>query len=235
MTETVQVRFQQATQSTGESLEDWADRVLTLASKAFKELPEKHSNQQAVIRFCQGLLDKEAGQHVCTLKPCSVEDAIDKVRWYQHVHQAIYGKSRSKRCTRDHEEKAANVYSVQENRGPSRRHSTSQRESVSNTFEATLEKGQQQIEKLSSDVQILFASREDRRQRPQYRRCDGACYTCGKKGHFKKDCTRGVCYSCGEKGHFRKNCPIKGKQARNISKVTNLNMEGSGSEAESRP
>ena len=35
-----QVRFQQATQKKDESLEDWADRVLTLSGKAFKDLPE---------------------------------------------------------------------------------------------------------------------------------------------------------------------------------------------------
>ena len=40
LAETAQARFQQATQVSGESLEDWADRVLTLATKAFKTLPE---------------------------------------------------------------------------------------------------------------------------------------------------------------------------------------------------
>ena len=32
LAETAQARFQQATQASGESLEDWADRILTLAT-----------------------------------------------------------------------------------------------------------------------------------------------------------------------------------------------------------
>ncbi|KZC13172.1 Copia protein [Dufourea novaeangliae] len=32
------------------------------------------------------------------------------------------------------------------------------------------------------------------------------CYTCGKKGHKKKDCTG--CYTCGSKGHLSRNCLI---------------------------
>ncbi|KAH3839831.1 hypothetical protein DPMN_113268 [Dreissena polymorpha] len=52
--------FQIAHQETGESLDNWSDRVLTLATKAFRDLPSTYSSQQAVARFCQGLSDKEA-------------------------------------------------------------------------------------------------------------------------------------------------------------------------------
>ena len=86
-----QVRFQQATQKKDESLEDWADRLLTLSGKAFKDLPEKYSNQQAVARFCQGLRDAEAGHHVCMKKSLSIEDAVNEIRLYQRTKDAIYG------------------------------------------------------------------------------------------------------------------------------------------------
>ena len=59
---TAQARFQQVTQSPTESLEDWADRLLTLASRAFKDLPEHYSTQQAIARFCQGLADKSVAR-----------------------------------------------------------------------------------------------------------------------------------------------------------------------------
>ena len=85
-----QVRFQQATQKKEESLEDWADRMLTLSGKAFKELPEKYSNQQAVARFCQGLNDAEAGLCVCMGKPSSMGDALNEIKLYQHTKDAIY-------------------------------------------------------------------------------------------------------------------------------------------------
>ena len=43
-----------------ESLEDWADRVLTLATPAFADLSEDHMRYKAIARFCQGCNDKEA-------------------------------------------------------------------------------------------------------------------------------------------------------------------------------
>lgn len=67
-----------------ESLEDWADRVLSLANKAFRELPEAYMNKQATLRFCQGCYDTKAGQRACTQKPEAMEAAIDTLKWYTH-------------------------------------------------------------------------------------------------------------------------------------------------------
>ena len=64
---------------------------MALASKAFRHLPENYGSQQATIRFCQGLLDKEAWQHVCVHGPKSMEEAINNVRWFEHVHHDVYG------------------------------------------------------------------------------------------------------------------------------------------------
>ena len=47
--------------------------------------------QQAVVRFCQGAADKEAGSYASNIWPNNIEEAIDKMRWHQHNHQAIYG------------------------------------------------------------------------------------------------------------------------------------------------
>ena len=58
LTATAQGLFQQATQAPRETLEDWADRIMTLATRAFKDLTEHYSNSQAVVRFCQGLIKK---------------------------------------------------------------------------------------------------------------------------------------------------------------------------------
>ena len=115
LAETAQARFRQATQASGESLEDWADRILTLATKAFKRLPEHYSSKQAVIRFCEGLLDREAGLRVGMDKPANMEQAINSIRWYQHLQQSVYGKS-NKRDQRKQEEvyvKAAQETRVQ--------------------------------------------------------------------------------------------------------------------------
>ncbi|KAL8566899.1 hypothetical protein ACOMHN_008756 [Nucella lapillus] len=66
LVETVRIQFQQSSQQTDESYEDWADRVRTLATPAFRDLPEKFGLQEAIAKFCQGSLDIEAGKHATT-------------------------------------------------------------------------------------------------------------------------------------------------------------------------
>jgi hypothetical protein len=89
--ETAQVQFNNARQTPDELLEDWAVRVLSLATRAFRDLPETHMYQQAVVRLCQGASDKEAGSYASNSRPKNVEEAIDKMRWFQHNYQAIFG------------------------------------------------------------------------------------------------------------------------------------------------
>lgn len=64
---TLQVQLIGANQNAGEKLEDWADKLLSLATKAFCELPENHTNSQTILRLCQGCCDKEAGQYAAIL------------------------------------------------------------------------------------------------------------------------------------------------------------------------
>ena len=42
-------------------MDDWADRVLTLAGKAFRDLPEEYMVQESILRFCMGAKEREAG------------------------------------------------------------------------------------------------------------------------------------------------------------------------------
>lgn len=46
--ETLQFQFMEAHQNATEKLEDWADRLLSLAMKAFRYLPEEHIYSQVV-------------------------------------------------------------------------------------------------------------------------------------------------------------------------------------------
>ncbi|CAC5404165.1 unnamed protein product [Mytilus coruscus] len=92
--ETARVQFNNARQAPEESLEDWADRVLSLATRAFRNLPDEYMYEQAVTRLCQGIENKELGVQVCNLQPQSIEEAVDKIRLFQHNTQAmhVYGK-----------------------------------------------------------------------------------------------------------------------------------------------
>jgi len=93
-----------ARQNQLEKLEDWAVRVLSLACKAYRDLPDSYMYTQAIWKICQGCADKDAGQHAATAKPSYVEAAIDKIKWYQHNHTAIFGKPTNRReSSRDDE------------------------------------------------------------------------------------------------------------------------------------
>jgi hypothetical protein len=111
LAETAQVCFQQSSQVQGESLDDWADRVMTLAANAFKALPEYYSNRQTVRKFCEGLVDKEAAVAVPVTmdKPSTMEAAMNKIQWYKPV----YGGSK-KRASKEVVDDDANVFALEE-------------------------------------------------------------------------------------------------------------------------
>jgi hypothetical protein len=92
--ETAMIAFNNAKQMVEESLEDWSDSVLSLATTAFQGLPDDSMYSAAIVKFCQGILDKDAGQYAANLRSKSMEDAMDSVKWFKHNNLAIFGKSR---------------------------------------------------------------------------------------------------------------------------------------------
>ncbi|KAH3705629.1 hypothetical protein DPMN_080706 [Dreissena polymorpha] len=85
------VTFHQAIQGQQESLEEWTDRVLTLATPAFRNIPEQYKREEIVSKFCQGCMDNEAGKHACLQRHKSIQEAIDLVRHHQYITHAVEG------------------------------------------------------------------------------------------------------------------------------------------------
>lgn len=85
-------------------LEDrFSDKNLTEFQQArgiLIDLPDRHALQQSVTRFFQGICDLEDDQYACTQQPPPIEDTLDTVRWFQHVHQAVYGNTKSNETRR---------------------------------------------------------------------------------------------------------------------------------------
>ena len=93
--------YQTTRQKDSEYLDDWANRSVGLAYRAFHDLPEARVEQLAITRLCQGCSDKDAGQVTITghTRPTSVSAAVSAIRWYQLNHQVIFGsRSRGKGC-----------------------------------------------------------------------------------------------------------------------------------------
>ena len=87
--ETLRAEFQSECQHHGEKLADWADRILALGETAYQGSIKSLVVKRAINIFCEGCLDREAGEHVSTQPPKSMSDAIDAIEWYQHlVHKS---------------------------------------------------------------------------------------------------------------------------------------------------
>ena len=90
--ETAMIRFSNAKQGKDEHLDEWVNRVLTLATKAFRQLPDDYMNKQSVLRFCHGLYDKISGESVANMRPISMDDVLEKVKWSKYTRRLIYNK-----------------------------------------------------------------------------------------------------------------------------------------------
>ena len=71
--------FHREMQGINESLEDWGDRVTSLAWVAFEGVPDYIKDREAVVRFCSGCLDQDAGSY--TLLRGDVHSIPDAIQW----------------------------------------------------------------------------------------------------------------------------------------------------------
>ena len=82
------MEFVAAKQAPNESLRDWADRVASIARRAFPGIEESQVSRQIILRFCQGCLDKEAGHHAFNKRPITLDEAV---LWHQRS-VAVFGQ-----------------------------------------------------------------------------------------------------------------------------------------------
>lgn len=92
--DTAQEQLANSKQKAEESIEEWADRVMELALRAYPNLPEDYMQTQAIKRICHGCSDKRAGQHVINLGLEAVDVVIDRIKSFQFNHQSIYERHR---------------------------------------------------------------------------------------------------------------------------------------------
>ena len=215
--EEAQVRFFKAAQEYDESLEDWSDRVMMLASRAFKELPSSYATQQSVLRFCFGLYDKKVAMHVSMKRPKTMEEALDVVRWYNHVNSTIGSLSRSSReniCLED----VPAVYAVTR-QDPEVSPESSDLSAVVLQLVDEVRVLTDEVKKLKSGCQCQRKTGGRKNERKN------ACWTCGSESHLKSGCPKMKCFKCGEIGHKKKRCPMEQKVNSHVNKVCSIRSE----------
>lgn len=201
--ETSQMRFDNAMQKSGESVDDWADRVLSLASMAFREdVSDAHMSRQVIMRFCQGCIDKDAGKDAATSRPETLEEAMDRVKVYQHTVKAIYGhgvKTRDfsdsesdespvrARMTKKHRDQSpVRVRMTKTHNGHHRRSNSSRDDHMQDQMDTLMEK----MDNLTTDVASVKKRINDSKtsDKPRSSGRGRRCYHCNETGHLKRDC-----------------------------------------------
>ncbi|CAG2188305.1 unnamed protein product [Mytilus edulis] len=228
--ETSQIQFQTITQKKEESLEDWADRVLSLATQSFKDLSEEYMTKQAVMKFCQGCNDPEAGQHACGFKPVSVENAIDIIKWFQHSRKAVQAHIAQGK-TPEVKQASAPTPTAQVSDTPSV-HGVGSSKSAIDTRVSQMEQQlrqqreeqQQSMQQMQSLLSSMATLTEEMRQSNRSSgtspsrdyRSDNTSRGRGqgrrggynnRAGNRRTQTPDGACFYCHEQGHFKRDCP----------------------------
>ena len=181
--ETSELKFKNSSQQLGETLEEWSDRVQMLALKAFKDLPDDYIYKQAVIRFCHGVSDRDAGHDAAIVKPKSMDDALDKVRWYQHNNTAFFGKG--KRTINRVMEEGIMLVTNTTTTTPKQ---VSPKKEIQITAEQRMSKMEDTLSTVLTKLNTLLTSQTRRSASPGPSPNKGECYGCGKMGHFARNC-----------------------------------------------
>ena len=173
-------KFNQAHQKKDETLDDWADRVRDLAAKAFRAVSEVYCQEQAVQKFCENMLDNEAGHNILLQGSTTLEQAMKPVRLFQHTKNACYkqklDKGRSCRITAENYEDVTEICTVKGQPDMS----------------AILKEMAEQRQILDKLV-LRDANKptfQRRGQRGTNAQGERLYYFCHEPGHFKRDCKK---------------------------------------------
>ena len=210
---TVRMQFSNLRQRADESLEDWSERVMTLAYQAFSGLGAAFVEQEMVTRFCSGLHDKDAAQFVMNSTPTSLDDALRRVRRYRENAISIYGNTRKVRAVAKETSKS-NYGQRSRSSSPAlqnkaklpqpKMESGKSDTSKENTMEEMMRRLIQHQQEILSQIKPRGAKRSPS---PSPRRPSG-CYVCHAQDHFANECPKkGSCFICSSKDHFAADCP----------------------------
>jgi hypothetical protein len=184
--------------------EDWADLVLSLATRAFRDLPETHMYQQAVVRLCQGAADKEAESYASNIWPKNIEEAIDKMQWYQHNYQAIFGRNLRRQMKQvspgPHYGGKARVCVIGADRVAEK--------SLKKKMGEVLSAQRKEMSVIKSNLAALSTQMAAMMEEVKKNHIDR--YRAPSRSPSPRKEDKQGCYHCGVMGHFKRECPSLG-------------------------
>ena len=122
--------------------------------------------QEAITKFCQGCFDKVAARHVSFDNPSTMDAALDQVKQFQFITQAVVNKKSRK----GREEPSINAVS-------------------SSDIEELVRLAVEKLGKNPSNKYPIY-SKKTHQGASNKKWQPFQCYFCRKEGHIKKDCPK---------------------------------------------
>ena len=217
-------QFSHLSQEDGETVVDWADRVIKVAYQAFQQLPGGEVERLMINRFAVGLLDKEASRFIQCQQPTSMTQAMECFKIftcsstqlrpkrredhrYGHVRVALpqpaqesldYVQQTQPKIT-DPNAQARLLYGATS--------SGKFEEKLDQLLDSKRRTEDKMVEMVSSQNALINVMRQLVDKLSMGSQGPSRSRTPSPGGRFRRDSGSGNCFHCNEPGHFKVNCP----------------------------
>jgi hypothetical protein len=186
--------------------------------------------QQAVVRLCQGAADKESGSYASNIRPKNIEEAIDKMRWFQHNNQAIFGTTLGRNPRREVKQVSPGPHYG----GEARVCAIGTDRVLEKRMGEVLSAQGKEMSEIKSNIAALSTQMAAIMEEVKRNRIDR--YRAQLRSPSPRMGDKQGCFHCGAMGHFKRECPRLGSptEEKRVSFQENkeaLNSKGATREA----